>query len=439
MGRWKGAAALLATSAVLAGCGVGPGGSSLTSTRTTPQTGKGCPTTRRASATLLTTSGRILWRVALRPDEIGDTVPVSSGATVYADTGGQVTALASATGHRLWRRSLGSDIYDEWLIRNELVVNVDQVSDHAEIVGLDPTTGRTRWTYRPGGEGLYGDPIISGSSLIVVPDHPNRVVVIDTQTGRVRWSRKINVPSQPVAGAGVVAVDPAGTLHGFSLQTGRQIWHVARTDILPSLVLDRGTVIVQPQIVTDRTPLAGYAIADGHKRWKLRSSREEGMLTPTSAGLVIAPGYYPTGRAELLLLDPKTGKVVWTDRESGRTWQDNPVVAGADLATIEGTAGANASSRLQYRDLATGRLVADRILPRRVFVASITGAGPKSVWLTGDGKEGLVQSYRGGRLSWSAHIPVFTVDPVVRVRGHGLVVESQDPICGTANARHGKG
>jgi outer membrane protein assembly factor BamB len=133
MARWKGVVALVATSAVIAGCGANAPGSGLTSTRTSAQSGKACPTARRASGTMLTTNGQTRWRVALRPDQIGTAVPVSSGPAVFADTGGQVNALASSTGHRLWRRSLGSVIYQEWLTGSGLVVNVDQVSGRAQI------------------------------------------------------------------------------------------------------------------------------------------------------------------------------------------------------------------------------------------------------------------------------------------------------------------
>jgi outer membrane protein assembly factor BamB len=121
------------------------------------------------------------------------------------------------------------------------------------------------WTYHPAGEGFYGNPVMAGhASLVVIMGGPDRVGVIDTANGRLRWTDRIKVENQPVAGAGVVAIDPAGALRGLDLATGAQRWVVRHTDRAAALTLDGGVIAVGSQIDPDTTPLSGYGIRKAH-------------------------------------------------------------------------------------------------------------------------------------------------------------------------------
>ena len=115
-----------------------------------------CGSARAASLTGLTSAGRVAWRTTLpHPQDSGTTAEIVAGGTVYADLSGAVTAVNESNGRIRWSRALGTDVYGEWLIGRTLVVDIDQVGPHAQVVGLNPTSGALDWRYRPGGNGLY--------------------------------------------------------------------------------------------------------------------------------------------------------------------------------------------------------------------------------------------------------------------------------------------
>jgi outer membrane protein assembly factor BamB len=434
-GRWALALLLVVPTMVGIGSASGAGTTAVQGAPVRPASvAYRCGPRRRAAATLVGPTGRVLWRDQLRPDEFGGTAPVTRNTTtIFADEGGEITALAMSTGHRRWQRPLGTNVYDEWLIGGTLVVDVDQVGPSAKVVGLDPATGAVLWTWRPGGGGLYGNPLpAGGDSLVVMLSHPTRVAALGTATGRLRWADPVNVPGQPVAGSGMVAIDPAGTLHGFDLTTGAQRWRVPDVDPTGALALEDGTIAVASQIEPDDTPLAGYAIATGAHRWTLPLEAGYGIVTPTAAGFVLTQ-QDPVDQGGLVVVDPGSGKIRWDDTTKTASWQYLPVASGTDVITLQGRPGNNRHTYLQARSSATGRFTSDLVLPQDNSVISLAAAGGGAVLATGfaDGKaeRGFVERVAAGRIVWRTTLPEPAATPSLQVPAGDAFVQSEDFVC----------
>jgi outer membrane protein assembly factor BamB len=356
---------------------------------------------------------------------------VHTSSTIYADEGGEITALASASGRQRWQRSLGSNVYAEWLTDGILVIDVDQVGSHARIVGLDPKTGAVIWTYHPAGEGFYGNPVMAGhASLVVIMGGPDRVGVIDTANGRLRWTDRIKVENQPVAGAGVVAIDPAGALRGLDLATGAQRWVVRHTDRAAALTLDGGVIAVGSQIDPDTTPLSGYGIRKGAHRWTLPFDASYGQIAVTPAGLVIGQRD-PVDKGGLVLVNPSTGAIRWKVTTTEPSWQSLPVITGPDLVTLQGRPD-NGRFRLQDRSVATGRLLAAYVVPKDQYFAALADDSHAAVLVTGFVKTGFIERIKAGRVQWRTTLPQTTAQAALPLAGGGAFIQSEDFPCAIA-------
>jgi outer membrane protein assembly factor BamB len=430
----KRAVAGFVVAAVLASTGAGAtravdasGGSSAHRAATVP-----CGSARKATATAVNLGGTRRWSVRLRPDSDGGNEPaVATASTVYADEGGAVTAIVVATGRTLWRAALGEQIYGEWVIGPTLVVGVNQVATSSRIVGLTASTGAVQWRYRPGGGGLIGDPLPGGDGLVFETQSPARLVDLDAHDGRVRWARPQGQFGQPVVGDGVVAVAPAGTLYGFDLETGRQRWAVTHVGTMAELAYDEGTVLVGSQ-ETGSTPLAGYTITSGARRYTLPFPADYATpVVATAAGFVL-PQQYPVDKGGLTLLNPVTGAVRWDDTTSTASSQSDPTLSGAYLFTVEDLPQ-HQPPYLQARAVATGRLVFGEAVPASEYIASLVPAADGDVLATGLGpaNSGLLELVGPHGIVWRYLLPQAAQAPAIALGDDGAFAQSEDLGCAT--------
>jgi hypothetical protein len=217
-----------------------------------------CGSARAASLTGLTSAGRVAWRTTLpHPQDSGTTAEIVAGGTVYADLSGAVTAVNESNGRIRWSRALGTEVHGEWLIGRTLVVDVDQVGRHAQVVGLNPTSGALDWRYRPGGDGLYADPVPAGDVGLVIIASSHELGLVDAASGRLRWHHWTASPDQPVTDGTTVAVAAGNTMRGFAVATGDLRWTRGGIDSSALPTLDEGVVAIGSQVTPDQTPIAG--------------------------------------------------------------------------------------------------------------------------------------------------------------------------------------
>jgi outer membrane protein assembly factor BamB len=205
---------------------------------------------------------------------------------------------------------------------------------------VDPASGRRvwRWQGSNGGSLYNGAPSCVGGNLIVTTSNPMRVYAIDANTGQERWISEViefgtpnGVLASPVVLDDVVVVCsrvfPApfrGSVRGFDLLTGREVWRhtwtaaAPRTDAscaLPPAVGD-GLAIAS----VDDGRLFAIALRSGVVRWTApavaenTSPRDERPVAVT--GNVVMAGSLS---GFLVGMDLASGREVWRASEPDRS------------------------------------------------------------------------------------------------------------------------
>jgi hypothetical protein len=397
-----------------------------------------CGSARAASLTGLSSAGRVAWRTALpHPQDSGTTRAIAAGGTVYADLSGAVTAVNESNGRIRWSRALGTDVFGEWLIGSTLVVDIDQVSRHAQVIGLSPTSGSLDWRYRPGGNGLLGDPIPAGEVGLVIVAAPHELALVDATSGRLRWRHWIASPDQPVTDGTTVAMVSGSTMRGFAVATGDLRWTRGGIDSLALPTLDDGVVAIASQVSPDPTPIVGYELATGRRAWALALDAGSWQLTATTAGLVAAQNF-PVDQGGLDLVEPTTGHIAWRSSIGDPAFLATaPVVLGSNLAMLvqlpqDGPAFA------ALRNLTTGSLIARHRLASTEVPLTLAALGP-NLYGTGLGPDGKTESGFVERIgldgvTWRAILPQPAQSSPVALPEGGIAVQTEDLQCATTTA-----
>jgi outer membrane protein assembly factor BamB len=360
---------------------------------------------------------------------------------VYADLSGAVTAVNESNGRIRWSRALGTDVYGEWLIGRTLVVDIDQVGPHAQVVGLNPSSGALDWRYRPGGNGLYGDPVPAGDVGLVIVASPHELGLIDAASGRLRWHHWIALPDEPVTDGTTVAVAAGSAIRGFAVATGELRWTRGGIDSMALLTLDDGVVVIGSQVSQDPTPIAGYELATGRQAWALGLDAGSWQLTATPAGLVAVQDY-PVDQGGLDLVEPATGHIAWRSSIGHPVFLASPpVVVGSNLAMVV-QLPQDGPSFAALRNLTTGSLIARHRLGSSQVPLTLAALGP-DLYGNGLGPEGRTESGFVERIGldgviWRVALPQPAQTSPVALAEGGIAVQTEDLGCATALARRGR-
>jgi outer membrane protein assembly factor BamB len=401
-----------------------------------------CGSARAASLTGLTSAGRVAWRTTLpHPQDSGTTAEIVAGGTVYADLSGAVTAVNESNGRIRWSRALGTEVHGEWLIGRTLVVDVDQVGRHAQVVGLNPTSGALDWRYRPGGDGLYADPVPAGDVGLVIIASSHELGLVDAASGRLRWHHWTASPDQPVTDGTTVAVAAGNTMRGFAVATGDLRWTRGGIDSSALPTLDEGVVAIGSQVTPDQTPIAGYELATGRRAWTLSLDAGSWQLTATTAGLV-AVQEYPVDQGGLDLVEPATGHIAWRSSIGHPAFLATPPVAvGSNLAMVV-QLPQDGPSFAALRNLTTGSLVASYRLRSSEVPLTLAALGP-DLYGTGLGPDrktesGFVERIGFDGVIWRLILPQPAQTSPVALPEGGIAIQTEDLGCFTAWARRGR-
>ena len=393
-----------------------------------------CGSARRASLTGLTPTGRVAWRTALpHPQDFGTTPAIVAGGTVYADLSGAVTAVNESNGRIRWSRALGTDVYGEWLIGRTLVVDVDQVGRHAQVVGLNPTSGALDWRYRPGGNGLYGDPVPAGDIGLVIVASPHELGLVDATSGRLRWRHWIASLDQPVTDGTTVAVASGSTIRGFAVATGDLRWTRGGVDSMALPTLDDGVVAIGAQVTPDQTPIAGYELATGRQAWVLSLDAGSWQLTATTAGLVAVQNAgrprWPRPRRAGHGPHRLAGK-----HRSPSLFGEPSCRLGSNLAMVV-QLPQDGPSFAALRNLTTGSLVVRHRLASSQVPLTLAALGP-DLYGNGLGPDGKTESGFVERIGldgviWRVVLPQPAQTSPVALAEGGIAVQTEDLGCAT--------
>jgi outer membrane protein assembly factor BamB len=213
-------------------------------------------------------------------EEESQAAPIADHDVIFIGHSGSASAVRVADGSTVWDDQLGTDVFTLWLIAGTLVANVDQVSDHAKIVGLDPATGAQRWTYTVPGDGFLGDAVVTDDGGLVFREaQAGKMTALDTSNGSVRWSRDLGDPRSSgdlpsVAPGLVLYVDAEGEIYALDARTGAVRWHapggLTGPELTGGVIVSDNVGVVVPDAVADSMPIVAHSLDNGAEVWRRR-------------------------------------------------------------------------------------------------------------------------------------------------------------------------
>ncbi|GAA3614666.1 hypothetical protein GCM10022419_119830 [Nonomuraea rosea] len=213
------------------------------------------------------------------------------------------------------------------------------------VQGFDATTGQSVWHYREPGRKVHWSRLTAGVALLSTEGEEERLVALDSATGRLLWEKKVE-PFTDFFVHGSVLVreshSPATpVLAGIDLRTGEELW-----DGDPDVGKDCDSIAPFPD-ATDGSVI---------------------VLEERCGGSFVTSGF--------LGLDPASGDVLWS--------HDNGLIGHPDVISVaRGAAVISASN--SGRTTIFSRDKAQQTLECRNCEPVI--AGEHIAWLTGSGTE----------------------------------------------------
>lgn len=189
------------------------------------------------------------------------------------------------------------------------------------VVAVDLERGRLRWSYRMDGPSLSGT-LFRHDTIIAGAERPGgEVVTLADSSGRRGWRRRVGYVSAPLALVGEVVIAQTRTrgTYGLSAGKGETLWRIplsgGRVSAVPG---GEGTILFG-------TLDSLYRVNAANGKVELRVPAPGTFASdwvPSASGVVAA-----TGQGEVMLLDPATLRPVWRRKLDGAVLV-TPLVVG---------------------------------------------------------------------------------------------------------------
>jgi outer membrane protein assembly factor BamB len=272
-------------------------------------------------------TGKFLWRVPVDGDFQVFSGMVLDRGTLYgqwagcADNNAGAAAISLATGKILWRtdKLYQGETLPDALAQSALggvYVTGGGMDSGGVIVGIDVTTGKTRWRYALSGqqgEGIALDQLVL--AFTTVPDGGRGATItgLDRATGKALWSSPLPAGadswSTVAADDGHIFATHSGNdgdhTVAFAARTGKTLWEHDGRAPRPSRP---GEHVVALQASTG---VVGLDTDTGGPRWQRAGLTDMGDRVDTAGGRVVLASAPPT---TVHIIDIATGKDAWTKR-----------------------------------------------------------------------------------------------------------------------------
>lgn len=383
---------------------------------------------RTASVTRLERDGSLTWTRALPVDDVGagHFPPLVLGDRTLVLAGGTLRSYDTATGREDWVVPAEGAAYGLWYARGTAVVLVDQVSQKARLLGFDPETGDVRWTYRIPGNGLMADQVLSqDGSLVMVLSGGNQVQVVDTSSGKVRWTAERG-GSPLITLADDLVVQPVGAhLNAYRLQDGAPVWStpVPQEEIAVTTAADVLMTVPTVQGPGYDTGVHAYDVATGAPLWARPGGPQALRVAGELPGAVLIADDNLAG-ATLTAVDARSGTERWT--VSARTVYEQPLVTGAGVIAVPERRGE--SYVVARRDAQTGQLLDEAPLPHELSLQPLTDDRYLFQTYGSPGKPGAVtvRSLATGAQEFEANVR-HAARPPASLSDGAVIVQGMDP------------
>lgn len=340
-------------------------------------------------------TGRELWTALpddaffYSPGIAGDVIYVEGTSSCKGHDPAVQYAYDARTGKQLWQGA-ASRLEPCGHYRRRQSSRRTVVIRGSRVLGLEPETGRTRWTVQIGPR---GDVVDAGDiALVTKRDHSPigrsgvEILALDKGTGQQLWSKRLpgdaGVP--PVANntislvdAGSTHADSEGGVIAFDTRTGSERWRrgprfPARGSAVPPFI-DFSPSGFAPAVVGDvlaveeneglSRAVAGLDAASGSYLWRVEGA---GLYGADGGLVLIGPpsSWYPgRARPSLVALDARTGVL---RSEIHEFYEGVSMVGFGEGVVVLGPAHDSPSRELIGIDALTGQRLWRYVLPDRV-------------------------------------------------------------------------
>jgi outer membrane protein assembly factor BamB len=338
---------------------------------------------------------RLAWRTNIGAGSGGASQllarPVVAGGRVFAiDSEGQITALSTADGKRLWRVTPEGMRASDRLRSGGIAFSEGRLfatTGGGDVLALNADDGGELWRRR-----LFSPirtaPTAIGGSLLVTTS-ANQTFALDAASGDVLWQHAGFFEQAAILGGAAPAANErlavvaysSGEVFALDLADGRPLWSDtvlrprrtlaigAISDITGSPVIDQGRVLV----AGNGGEMGSFELGNGARSWNLDVTSRH---TPWVAGDFI---YVLTDRNEVVAIVRQGGRVRWVsplerlrdpdDPESTRIFWAGPVLAGDRLILAGSTSEAITLSPY------TGEILGRLSLPGPVSLPPVVADG----------------------------------------------------------------
>lgn len=274
--------------------------------------------------------GKRLWSTKTKAEISAG--PAANEAVVLVGTSdGEVIALESGSGKELWRKLLTSEVLAAPLLTDELAfVRTVDGAVHA----LSLSDGRSVWAYEDTVPRLTlrgtAPPVLAGDTLLVALDN-GKVVALDSRSGDVLWDTLVNVPrgrtelerladiDAPVRviGDDVFVVGFQGRIAMLALDSG-QIWWARDASSYRGFTMDDEVIY----LTNSESVVMAMRRNDGTVLWEQAALRQRSLTAPAMDGSNVVVGDF---EGYLHWLDRATGNIVARQKSGGDRITNAPV------------------------------------------------------------------------------------------------------------------
>jgi outer membrane protein assembly factor BamB len=272
-------------------------------------------------------------------------VAVSGGRVFtvgYIGDSEYLTALDEATGRRRWSSRVGPLVQESplmrWLGQRTPTVDGERVyAFHTDglLVCFQASTGKELWrksytkdfgATRPGW-GYCDRPLVDGDRLICAPGGTVSMVALNKVSGEILWTS--DVKGGPAHSATVVS-EAAGVRQyvtclawrvvGIRASDGKQLWtydNFGRTASSCTTIPRGDTIIATAGYGVGLAVLNLHAAGDGVRVEAAQLAPKLDIIPFQDSGMVVGDHLYLAGNSRSCY-DLSSGKVLWTDRSTGR-------------------------------------------------------------------------------------------------------------------------
>ncbi len=309
----------------------------------------------------------------------------------------------------LWTYEAGDAIESSAAIVDGVVYVGSQTG---ELHAVNLADGKLKWKYKASPDGIgESSPTVAGG-IVYIGDLSGVLHAVQVETGKVAWTFKTSteIKSSPVVSGDKVLIGSYDSnLYALGAKDGKLVWKVQT----------EGYVHATPAVVDGVAYIAGcdeilrgIRISDGTEVLKMAF----GAYTGASPAVIDGRAYYGTYENEVLAVDLKSKKIVWTYKHPERSFPfySSPSVLGDRVIVGGRDKMVHALDRKTGKALwtfMTGARVDSSPFRRMAYIGSNDGS---SMCSTSHGQERL--SVRGRR----------TAVGITSRRSGRLVIGSQD-------------